>query len=188
MKKKSYQLILGLSFLIASIGMSGKQNYAEYKPFQYFSIMTQDTTAKKYLEELNNPDPAIRSNAAHQLCIMKHPKAVAACIKTINDLENINHLDYTPSVSYLIEMGEPALLPLLDAVSSGDETTRLRICTAIERITYNVWVDPKTKDKSSKEKKWKKWWATIDLKYNGNKDEREAAVNRLKEWLKGRKK
>lgn len=183
MKKHYNKFILSIGLLVFSMNVVAGNLRILSNNSQYFFTMSQDTASQKYIQELNSPDAVVRSNAAHQLCIMKHPLAVDACIKTINDLEDINHLDYTPSVSYLIEIGKPALLPLTDLMYSKDEITRLRACKAIEIITFNMFSKAGSKNKKKELKQWKEWWLTIGLRYNANDDERKNAVEKLKKWL-----
>lgn len=66
----------------------------------------------------------------------KHPAAIEALIRTIDDAPDPAHLDITPSVDALIECGVAAveaLLPLLDA---ENEMTRLHAQRALEGIVY----------------------------------------------------
>lgn len=185
MKNIFHQFVL-IGFLMI-IHCNMKAGHYVNKSFQYSFMMDQDTLSKKYIEELNSPEESIRSNAASQLCKMKHPMAVAACIRTINDLPDINHLDYTPSVHCLVAIGKPAVLPLTELLFSAEEDTRWRAYKAIETITFNMWSKPNSKNKHKELDKWREWWKGIDLNYNGSPDEKKEAVKKLKAWLSNQK-
>ncbi len=148
----------------------------------FFHVNAQtDTVSEKYLKQLNSPDQFIRSNAATQLCKLKHPQAISACIRTINDDADMLHVESTPSVRRLIESGKPAILPLTELMLSGNEITRLRASKAIEEITYNMMNNPKNEKKNLE--KWRVWWKEIDLKYKDPIEKRKVAVEKLKKWL-----
>jgi hypothetical protein len=149
---------------------------------------TSDSLSKKYFQELNSPNESIRLNAAEQLYLLKDPKAIEAFIKTINDGENRNHVDRTPSVAYLIQLGEKAILPTCSLMLSKDETTRLRAITVIEEITFNIFVSPKSKNKKKETENWRIWWKKIGLNYEDSLKERENGVRNLTQWFNERKK
>lgn len=145
--------------------------------------------ADKYLSQLNSKDELKRSDAAIQLHKLNHPDALNACIKTINDDEDKLHLDYTPSVHCLIEIGEPALLPLTDLLLSDDEYTRLRASRAVEEITINIWNREGGNNKKQIIEEWKKWWIGIGYSYEGGEtSSRTQSVDALREWIGQRKK
>jgi hypothetical protein len=149
-----------------------------------FLCAQKDSTAQIYIEQLNSPKESIRSNAAVQLYKLNHPQAIEACIKTINDLPDINHLDQTPSLECLIEIGKDALPSLAVLMLSDNEMTRLRASRAIATITFkNILKNPDTKDKHAEHEEWKKWWSTIGLDYEAGSTEREKGVRRLLDWL-----
>ena len=54
--------------------------------------------------------------AAQALHARKHPRALEACVRTIDDGADELHLDRTPAVRCLVEIGEPALAALFDVL------------------------------------------------------------------------
>lgn len=183
MKKifKTYGIIC-LCYAMSSCG-NAQDNVQKESPMKKNS---SNDTVVKYLEQLNSPDEQIRSDAAVMLYKLKHPEAINACIKTINDIPDKNHYDYTPSVHCLIAIGEPALAPLADMMNSTDANTLLHAYTAIAGITYNIW-KVKYHDRQTVDKEWKKWWNEIGLKDESPAKEREESVKKLKQWLSKRK-
>jgi hypothetical protein len=165
--------------LINSLGVDKQKLKEDMK----LLIKGKDSLSIKFIKDLNDSNEYVRSNAAMQLHKMKHPQAISACIRTINDAHDILHMESTPSVYALIESGKPALLPLTELMLWGDENTRMRASKAIEQITYNLMNDPKSKNDKAKLKKWRSWWKEIGLNYTGIKEEREIGIKKLKEWI-----
>jgi|SRR5436853_1279451 len=63
-------------------------------------------------------------------------------VRTIDDEPNINHLDVTPSVLKLSEMGLPAAKAVLGLLASDDLLTRKRAQRVLEGVVMrrNGWV------------------------------------------------
>ena len=146
------------------------------------------TEGEKYIELLNSTDEYKRSDAACNLHKIKHPFAIEACIKTINDAADKLHLDYTPSVHCLIEIGEPALLLLTDLLVAEDEMTRLRAQRAIEGITLDIWKQEVEMPEKDIIEDWVKWWKKNNYSYDSDYSLMTESVNKLKKWILARKK
>src|SRR4051812_30353570 len=87
------------------------------------------------LADLESPSEEVRSQAARRLHQLDHPRALDACLKTINDAPDPLHLDMTSSVQCLRDIGQPALPPLIDLLASDDRMTRMRAERAVSWIT-----------------------------------------------------
>src|SRR5947209_2552838 len=83
---------------------------------------------------LQSPDEHTRAMAAQGLVRLKHPDALSACLRTLNDDPDPLHLDVTPSVVSLGEMGLKAVGPLLDLMDDPNEQARLHAQRALESI------------------------------------------------------
>jgi hypothetical protein len=60
-------------------------------------------------------------------------------VKSIDDNPDILHLDYTPSVNELAEMGVPAMKAVLPLLSAKNELTRLHALRVLEHNVYNFY-------------------------------------------------
>ena len=85
---------------------------------------------------LQDDDESVRAYAAEGLVRANDPAALSACLKTLNDAPDLTHLDMTPAVESLSEMGLEAVPPLLDLLMDDDEMTRLHAQRALEGIVY----------------------------------------------------
>src|SRR5215203_5912668 len=94
---------------------------------------TDDLTARA-LADLESPDEAVRARAAQTLVRLEHPRALEACLRTLDDAPDELHLDVTPAVHGLRTIGKPALPPLLDRLETGGEMTRRRAEQAV------IWI------------------------------------------------
>lgn len=143
--------------------------------------VTSDSS-EQLLQQLDDADPGVRARAATALHARSHPAALAACLKTLDDAPDILHADRTPAVSCLIEIGQPALAPLLDALAAPSATTRLHAQRAVEGITRRLrgfdgraWTGGTADD-------WIRWWGTIGYAHDGPEAAREQAIARLRAW------
>lgn len=143
--------------------------------------MDKKQDAARYLADLDSPDQYVRSQAAVALQRMGHPRALEACLHTLNDGEDELHLDYTPAVFCLTEIGKPALAPLLDRLLDNDEITRLRAERAVEGITIRLLANGK--DRMETEAQWREWWKEIGYSYNADPETRRVNVARLRAWI-----
>lgn len=107
---------------------------------------------------------------------------------TIDDAADELHADRTPAVRCLIEIGEPALTPLLDVLLAPGELTRLRAQRAIDGITLalpDFGPDPQAREAS-----WRAWCQSMgygSYAYNAASQPRHDAVARLRAWAAIRK-
>jgi hypothetical protein len=96
------------------------------------------------------------------------------------------HLDRTPAVSRLVELGEPALVPLYDHLDDPDMLHRKRAQRAVEGITRrsfgfngDAWPDGALE-------RWSAWWIAIGYDADAEPAARGAAIARLRAWSKSR--
>ena len=96
------------------------------------------------------------------------------------------HVDRTPAVARLIELGEPALVPLYDHLDHPDHLHRQRAQRAIEGITRRsfgfdgrAWPDGALD-------KWSDWWRSVAYDAEAGPAERAAAIARLRQWSRSR--
>lgn len=141
--------------------------------------------AARYLVDLDNPDEYMRSQAALALQRMGHPRAMEACLRTLNDGEDMLHLDYTPAVRCLTEIGQPALDPLLPYLLRDDEITRLRAQRAVEGITIRLF-QVNNENQAEVEARWRKWWKEMGYSYDADPETRQAGVAKIRAWIENR--
>lgn len=91
-------------------------------------------TAEAFQRGLEDQDERVRAYAAVGLARIGHPNAGVACLQTLNDAPGEAHLDMTPSVQALGEMGISVVPALLDLLMNEDEFTRLHAQRALELI------------------------------------------------------
>ena len=104
------------------------------------------------------------------------------CLRTLNDDADPLHADRTPAVQRLIEIGEPALLPLIDLLDSDDRDTRIHAERAVQGITRRrfgfdgfAWPDEAME-------RWMEWWETIGFDVDATPSERAQSIERLRNW------
>jgi HEAT repeat protein len=131
--------------------------------------------ADRYLAQLKDPDEGVRARAAGELHRMGHPRALEACLATLDDAPDTLHSDHTPAVACLIDIGDPALAPLVDKLLADQEDTRLHAERAVEGITLRRF--------ASDRDRWRAWWSSIGYEHDGAVAARTAAVARLRDWL-----
>ena len=139
--------------------------------------------AARYLADLENPDEYLRSEAALSLQRIGHPQAMEACLRTLNDGPDELHLDYTPAVRCLTEIGPPALEPLLPYLLRDEEITRMRAQRAVEGITIRLF-KVNDENQAEVEARWRKWWKEMGYAYDGDPETRQTGVARLRAWVK----
>ncbi|MGE3510423.1 MAG: hypothetical protein AB7N65_16255 [Vicinamibacterales bacterium] len=146
--------------------------------------MPTESNADRLLADLDSADEHVRSNAAVALARLRHPHALDACVRTLDDAEEIAHADSTPSVYCLGEMGLPAIAALLDRLVVDAPMTRLHAQRAVEAASRRVfgfdgrrWPDGAYRD-------WAGWWSGIGYRYDATENERDAAVERLRAWIR----
>lgn len=63
---------------------------------------------------------------------------IPALVKAINDNPDMLHLDYTPSVHQLSELGLEAVRAILHLLDSKDKWERLRAARVLEGVIYRL--------------------------------------------------
>ncbi len=121
--------------------------------------------------------------------------ATAERVKTllarIGDDPDPLHIDFTPAVSELIDVGVPAILPTLDLMLSDDKLTRMRAQHVIEGVmgVEYGFVSGQGWKKVGGEEQWRKLWAELgDLDYQASLEKRLTSVTLWKRWLASRAK
>ncbi len=176
------KVFIFISLLLFTLMISCSDSYKKKVMTHY----EEDSTVQVYINQLKSEDEEVRSKAAFQLYKINHSYALEACIKTIDDNPDLLHLDYTPSVHCLIQIGKEALYPLTELMLSKNEMTRLRALRAIEQITLNLWKQ-ESLGKELDMEEWRVWWNEIDLDYESNEVNRIKSIEKLKAWINSRK-
>lgn len=150
------------------------------------SRLGDDRAVETFMEELAHDDEQVRAYAAQGLVHLNHPSALEACLQTINDGADELHLDITPAVTALADMGLQAVPALLELMMSDDEATRLHAQRALE-----LFIDkrhgfmasrgfPSPQHEQAARNEWK---ANGDYDYLSDETTRTAAVGKWKEWF-----
>jgi hypothetical protein len=112
--------------------------------------------------------------------------AIQDQLAALDDGADKLHLDRTPAVYRLIELGEPALVPLCDHLDHADRLHRMRAQRAVEGITRrgfgfdgNAWPDGASD-------RWTAWWASIGYDSGSDATARAGAIERLRAWSRAR--
>ena len=144
------------------------------------------SSADEHLRALEDPNESVRSRAATALYDMNHPRALEACLVTLDDDADPLHLDRTPSVRCLVGIGEQALPGLFDRLASDDEMTRLHAERAVEGITKRVFGFSGTEWAQGGLDRWLEWWGAIGFAHEGDPEARARAIARLRAWQSSR--
>ncbi|WP_041232942.1 HEAT repeat domain-containing protein [Cylindrospermum stagnale] len=178
-------LVFGLCLTLLAIGNcqlpSQAANQEKVLLMKNISMTDKEQDAARYLADLDSPDQYVRSQAAVKLQRMGHPQGLEACLRTLNDGEDELHLDYTPAVFCLAEIGKPALASLLDRLLDNDEITRLRAQRAVEGITTRLLANGE--NESDVQVSWRKWWKEMGYSYDADPESRRAGLARLRAWM-----
>lgn len=170
----------GLLSLLANRGISRAQ-------VMYALAQIGDSRAQQaFLAGLKSADERERAYAAQGLVRIGHPDAIAACLQTLNDAPDPLHLDRTPSVAALGEMGLKPVPSLLESLMDKDETTRLHSQRALELIlsrrhgfrSGQGFPSPEAEEKMRAE-----WRNNGDYDYGADAKRRGEAVAKWRQWL-----
>lgn len=141
--------------------------------------MTQKPDAD-LLADLESPDEFVRAAAAAELAARRHPRALEASLRTLNDASEPAHADLTPAVWSLAVLGVPALQALLAPLADPDPMTRRRAIRAVEEITKRRfgfdgrdWAPGAYRD-------WASWWTGIGYEPDAAPATRDASIARLR--------
>jgi len=147
-------------------------------------MMKRRHDSSRLLVDLDSSDENVRAQAAVALHRLGHAHALEACLRTLNDAPDPLHADRTTSVQCLIEIGEPALLPLVDLLGSDDRDTRMHAARAVQGITRRLFgFDGFTWPEGAMER-WMNWWSTIGFDIAAAPPQRTEAIERLSVGLK----
>jgi hypothetical protein len=140
--------------------------------------------ADALLADLDNTDENVRARAAVALHRLGHARALEACLRTLDDAPDPLHADRTPAVQCLIEIGEPALAPLIDRLASDDGDTRLHAERAVQGITRRRFGFDGFSWPDGAMKRWMDWWDGIGFESADVAHSRAAAIERLRTGLR----
>src|SRR3954453_4329678 len=135
------------------------------------------------LADIDSPDENVRAEAAAALHRMGHPRALEACLRTLNDAPDPLHADRTPAVQCLIEIGTPALAPLIDLLASDDRNTRMHAERAVQGITRRRFGFDGFAWPEGAMERWMDWWSAIGFDIDAPLPQRTLAVERLRAGL-----
>jgi hypothetical protein len=117
---------------------------------------------------------------------LNHPKAIEACVQTLNDAPDILHSDITPSVSSLAEVGISAVPAILDLLTHDDQTTRLHAQRALEMIVsrhHGFRPGQGFPDSASEERARTDWQINGSYDYAADAADRTSSVAKWRTWL-----
>jgi HEAT repeat protein len=135
---------------------------------------------------LQDSDEHVRAYAAQGLARLHHPLALDALLATLNDGADALHIDMTPSVQSLGEMGLAAAMRLLDNLTADDMTTRLHAQRALEIIVnkrYGFQPGRGFPDPAAEGQAASAWRDHGDYDYTAGGTARERAASRLRAWF-----
>jgi hypothetical protein len=139
--------------------------------------------SSRLLSDLESADPNVRARAAVALHRGDHEQALAACLRTLDDAPDPLHADRTPAVQCLIEIGEPALSPLVDLLAADDRDTRIHAERAVQGITRRRFGFDGFAWPAGAMERWMKWWSDIGFDSGAAPPQRAAALERLRAGL-----
>jgi len=131
------------------------------------------------LDALNARDETMRANAALALARARHPRALEACLKTLDDAASPAHADVTPAVFGLIEIGPGALPGVLAKLRDSSEMTRLHAQRVVEGITRRQFGFDGLSWPAGAYERWAQWWANVGYSYDAPAEQRAAALARM---------
>jgi len=145
----------------------------------------EQQTDDQILAGLDDPDETVRSRSAVELARRHHPRAVEACLRTLKDRAEPANVYSTPSVWALVQIGVPALRPLLARLMDEDATTRLCAMHAVEQITKRQFGFDGLQWPAHAYDRWARWWQHIGYAHDADSATRASAVQRLHESCGG---
>ena len=144
-----------------------------------------------FAEGLGDDDERVRAYAAQGLARMGHPRALTACLQTLNDAADQLHLDWTPSVEALSEMGLRAAPALLGLLTTEDEMTRLHCQRALQGVLarrYGFRPGHGYPTPEAAEQACAAWRDFGNYDYAADAATRAGAAARLREWFEAARK
>jgi HEAT repeat protein len=143
-------------------------------------------TAEAFQRGLGDPDERVRAYAAVGLARIGYPNAVMACLQTLNDAPDEAHLDMTPAVQALGEIGMSVVPALLDLLMNEDEFTRLHAQRALELILnrrHGFQPGQGFPIPEAEEQMRTEWQANGAYDYAADAATRAASVAKWRRWL-----
>lgn len=117
------------------------------------------------------------------------PEPIKSLIAHINDDPDLLHSDYTPAVFELIEVGEPALRPVLRLMLSQHRKTRQhaeRVIAGVTEAQYG-FVRGRGWKNREQEAEWRHFWNDLgNLDDEATLEQRCASVALWNQWLASR--
>ena len=108
---------------------------------------------------------------------------LAGCIQTIDLEQDELHVEMTPSVWCLIQIGPPAIPPLINLLDVPNAATRLHAVTAFRAISrVEFGFDGKQWTRNDGQARWMEWWASIGYDYRAPAPARAASVQKIRAW------
>jgi len=105
---------------------------------------------------------------------------IAAQLAVLDDAPDKLHLDRTPAVVRLVELGPQALAPTIDHLDHPEVLHRMRAQRVVEGLTRRQFGFDGTAWPDGAFDRWQAWWTTIGYDARGEPGERAAAIARLR--------
>jgi HEAT repeat protein len=135
---------------------------------------------------LEDDDERVRAYSAVGLARIGDPDAVDTLLRTLNDASDSLHLDITPAVLALGDMGLNVARALLSPLASDDQPTRMHAQRALERIiARRNGFEPGRgfPSKQAEEQSRLAWKANGDYDYAADAASRSASIELWRSWL-----
>lgn len=164
-----------------------EESAANRSPVMYALARIGDPRARQaFAAGVGDADERVRAYAAQGLVRIGDPTAMAASLQTLNDAADELHLDMTPAVRSLGEMGLKAMPPLLDLLMKDDEMTRLHAQRALEMILsrrHGLVPGEGYPSPEAEEAMRSEWRANGSYDYSADANARSESVAKWREWL-----
>jgi HEAT repeat protein len=135
---------------------------------------------------LSDADAEVRAIGARGLFLLGAEDAFQALVSTLHDDPNPLHIELTPAVESLIELGLiglPALLPLLN---DAEPLTRQRAQHVLATVTYRLLeneLQPRPLTNVARSAWETLWQQNGNYQWDGPADQRAASIKRWQAWL-----
>jgi len=140
---------------------------------------------EQLLQDLDGADEYVRSSAAVELARRMHPRALEACLRTLDDGAGPAHADITPSLFCLAAMGMRAWPALLEKLAAPDPMTRLHAERAVGEIGKRQFGFDGLRWPGGACERWSAWWQHVAYRYDADDAERARAIERLRAYRFG---
>lgn len=118
--------------------------------------------------------------AADAQLVPNSEERLAKCLQTIDKNHDEIHAEMTPSVRCLIEIGRPAIPPLIDLLDAPDVGTRLHAVTALRAITRRDFGFDGTRWPGDMETRWLEWWAAVGYDFRAPPPVRAVSIEKIR--------